>query len=403
VRNVYFVAPYPLDTTLRFVRAVRSLHDVRLIGVVVEPPQDPTLFDAVIRVRDPFDAAEIAGQIEQASRAIGPPHRVVGVLEDLQETLARVREHFGVPGPGLDVATRFRDKAHMKDVLRAHGVPVADHALLRSEEDAWAFVRKVGFPLVLKPPAGAGCRATYRVGDADQLRAALAESRPAPERVVLAEEFVSGEEHSFETITIAGRPVFSSISRYYPGPLEVVRNPWIQWVVLMPRDVSGPEYDEVRRVGARAIEALGLDTGMTHMEWFRLSNGRVAVGEIAARPPGAQIVTLTGHAHGADMYRAWARATVDGAFDGPFERKYAVGAAFLRGQGEGRVVAIDGLDEAQRAVGELVVEAKLPTRGQWRSSSYEGDGYAIVRHPDTEVVVRALRYILETVKVRYER
>ena len=46
-----------------------------------------------------------------------------------------------------------------------------------------------------------------------------------------------------------------------------------------------------------------------------------------------------------------------------------------------------------------MTDAKLPERGQAASSSYEGDGYIIVRHPDTEVVAEALRYIVSVVRV----
>jgi hypothetical protein len=119
------------------------------------------------------------------------------------------------------------------------------------------------------------------------------------------------------------------------------------------------------------------------------------------RPPGAQFVTLMSYAHDADMYRAWARAAVDEAFDGPYERKYAVAIAYLRGPGEGRVAAVDGVDEAQKRVGELVVEAKLPTVGAPKSSSYEGDGYAIVRSRSDDELLAAVKTIIETIQVRY--
>jgi hypothetical protein len=107
------------------------------------------------------------------------------------------------------------------------------------------------------------------------------------------------------------------------------------------------------------------------------------------------------YAHDVDMYRAWARAAVDDAFDGPFPRKYAVGIAYLRGQGEGRVAAVEGLDQAQAKVGSLVVETKLPRVGAPKNDSYEGDGFAIVRHPDDDTVVAAMKTIVETVRVRY--
>src|SRR5690606_19834161 len=130
-------------------------------------------------------------------------------------------------------------------------------------------------------------------------------------RVMLAEEFLHGSESTYETVTIGGVPVFESIGRYYPGPLDIVRNDWMQWVVVLPREISGPEFDDVRTAGRAAIKALGLGEGMTHMEWFRRPDGSMAIGEIAARPPGAQIVKLMSYAHDADLHRAWARAVVD--------------------------------------------------------------------------------------------
>jgi hypothetical protein len=180
-----------------------------------------------------------------------------------------------------------------------------------------------------------------------------------------------------------------------------METPWIQWVCVLPRDITGAEWSDAVDLGVRAVTALGLDTGFTHMEWFRRSDGTLAIGEIAARPPGANIVRMTGLAHDADMYRAWARAVVDDAFDGPFPRRYAVGCAYLRGVGRGRVLRVTGVDRAQELVGRHVVEARLPEPGAPRSDSYEGDGYVIVRDPDTEVVTAAMATIIETIQVQY--
>lgn len=402
MRNVFFVAPFPMDTTLRFARAIRGLDDVRLLGVFQEAPgPDDRFFDDVALVSDALDSRKIAEAVAGLSARHGRPHRITGVLEDLQVQLAEVREHFGVPGLGAEAAVRFRDKARMKDELRAHGLPCAKHRILHSGGEGWEFVGEVGYPIVLKPLAGAGCRSTWRVESPEDLHSALASARPSMDRPVLAEEFIRGEEYSFETLTLSGQPLFHSISRYYPTPLEVVRNPWMQWVCVLPRDIRTPFFDPVREIGVRAVRELGMASGITHMEWFRRPDGSIAIGEIAARPPGAQIVRLMSLAYDADMYRAWARAVVDEAYDGPWERKYSAGVAFLRGAGQGRVVAVDNVDEAQRAVGHLVVDAKLPTLGAPKRDSYEGDGYAIVRHPDTEVVKRALKTIIETIQVRY--
>jgi hypothetical protein len=107
---------------------------------------------------------------------------------------------------------------------------------------------------------------------------------------------------------------------------------------------------------------------------------------------------LLSYAHDIDFYKAWPRLVVFGEFDAP-PRHYAAGAAYIRGQGRGRVRAIHGLDEAQQRFGDIVVEAKLPREGQPPSDSYEGDGYVIIRHPETSVVEDALAEIVKLIRV----
>jgi biotin carboxylase len=297
-----------------------------------------------------------------------------------------------------EAARNFRDKSRMKNVLRGHGVPCARHGLAHTEEEAWGFLREVGFPVVLKPPAGAGAQGTFRVDDEGAFGEALRISAPTHDQPVLIEEFITGEEHSLETISVGGRAVWHSLTHYYPTPLEVIRNPWIQWCLLLPREIDGPQYDDIREAGARALEALGMDTGLSHMEWFRRADGSVAISEVGARPPGAQITTLVSRAHDIDFLGAWARVMVYGEFDPP-ERRYAAGAAFLRGQGSGRVVAIHGLEQAGREVGGLVTDVKLPEVGQTPTGSYEGEGYVLLRHPETAVVKDALLRLISTIRV----
>ncbi len=403
MRNVVFVAPFPLDTTMRFARAAAGLDDVRLLGIMQEAPQgdDRNLFVDIVLVKDGLESSQLIEAAQLLARRYGTIHRVLGILEAIQVQLGDVRKALGVVGTKPETADLFRDKARMKDELRKHGLPCARHRLLRSWADAEAFVAEVGLPIVLKPPAGMGCKATWRVRALAELGQALRASHASAKNPALAEELLTGREHSFETITINGKVRFESITDYTPTPLEVTETPWIQWVVVMPRDISGPAFKDARQLGTHAVAALGLDTGFTHMEWFRRDDGSLAIGEIAARPPGANIVRMNSFAHDVDMYRAWARAVVDDAFDGPFERKYAVGCAYLRGVGRGRVLRVLGVDHARGLVGKHVVEARLPQPGAPRSDSYEGDGYVIVRDPDTEVVKAAMKTIIETIQIHY--
>ena len=402
-RNVVFCAPFPIETTMRFVRAAARLDDVRLLGIVTEPPQgeDARLFDDIVRVTDPLAVQDILDGVQVLSGRHGKPHRIIGILEPLMVQMAQARERFGIPGTRPRTAELFRDKSSMKNALRAAGLPVARHALVESAQDARRFAAEVGFPMVLKPPAGMGAKATFRVSDEDALLRAVAGMRVSAESPVLAEEFLRGREFSFETITIEGQPRVWSISHYLPTCLEVLENPWMQWCCLLPRELDEPFYEDARKMGFAAIRALGLDDGFTHMEWFQRPDGSLAIGEIAQRPPGANISRMTGIAHGIDPYRAWARAVVDGELDAPWPRKVAVGCAFLRGMGQGRIVSVTGVHEAHERVGRYIAEANLPTIGAMKSDTYEGDGYVIVEHESTDVVKLALKTLIETIKVDY--
>ncbi len=398
-----FVAPYLLDTTARFVQAAAALPGTRLALITCEPADrlPPGLNDRLAghwRIDDPLDPGQIAGAVRGLGRQLGQVQRLLAVLEQLQVPLAQVREQLGIPGMDAATAANFRDKARMKTVLRAAGVPCARHKLAVSAADALEFAERVGFPLVVKPPAGAGAKSTFRLDDRGDLTAWLDTIPPGPDRPAMIEEFLTGDEGSYDSVMTGGRVVWDSVSDYLPTPLEVLRHPWMQWVVRLPRDIGGPEYAGIRQVAPAALKALGLTTGLTHMEWFRRPDGTVAVSEVAARPPGAQITSMLCYAHDFDLYTAWARLMVHGDFEPP-ERKWSAGTVYLRGQGAGQVKATRGLDALPPEVTSLVVDSRLPRPGQPSSGSYEGDGYITVRHPATEVVTAALKILVSTIRV----
>jgi len=398
-----FVAPYLLDTTTRFVDAAATLPDTKL-ALITHEPEDrlPAELRRRLaghwRVDDALDPGQIAGAVRGLEQYLGPVQRLLAVLEQLQVPLAQVREYLGIPGMDPGTARNFRDKAQMKTVLEAAGVPCARHRLAEGAQAATSFAAEVGFPLVVKPPAGAGAKSTFRLDGPADLAAWLDTIPPTQDRPAMIEEFLTGEEGSYDSVMVDGQILWASISSYLPTPLEVLRNPWMQWVVLLPRDIGGPEYDGIKHVAPAALRALGLRTGLTHMEWFRRPDGTVAVSEVGARPPGAQITSMLCYVHDFDLYRDWGRLMIDGSFDPP-ERKWAAGTVYLRGQGAGHVTAVHGLDALPPEVSALIVDARLPRPGQPSSGSYEGDGYITVRHPDTGAVTAALRHVLATVRV----
>ncbi|SRR5581483_722465 len=394
-RVIIFAAPVISENASRMIAAIARLENVHL-GVVTQDSAEKlrTPVAQHWRVNDILDPEQLAWGVDGVAQRIGRPDVLFGAYEQLQVPLAIVRERFGIDGMNAETAKNFRDKARMKDVFVANGVPCARHARADSADEARAFAKTNGYPLVYKPLEGAGAKSTFRIDNEAQLGDALRISAPP----VLLEEHIVGEEHSFEGVCIDGRLVWHSLTHYRPTPLEVLQNDWIQWCITLPREIDEPRYDDIRAAGARALEVLGMRTGLCHLEWFRRLDGSIAISEVAARPPGAQIMDLVSYAHEIDFSDAWVRLMIHGIFEIP-SRKWAAGVAFLRGQGKGRVRAIRRIEEAAREVGSLVVEAKLPTIGQVPSGSYEGEGFIIVRHAETHVVEAALEKIITMVRV----
>ena len=402
--NVVFVAPFFQETTIRLLSAVAGLPAVRL-GLVSQDAASklPESVRARLAVHERITrglAVEDigAGVRALASRMGGRVHRLLGALEELQVPLGEIRDEMGIEGMGAEAAANFRDKARMKSVLQGAGLPCARHRLTATPGAARDFAASIGFPLVAKPPAGSGARSTFRVEAEDQLDSLLASMPPSSERPVFLEEYVTGDEYSFDSVSLGGKVIWSSISHYAPTPLEVLREPWIQWCVMIPREVDRPDYSAIKDAAPRALATLGLRNGLSHMEWFRRADGTVAISEVGARPPGAQFTKLISYAHDFDLYAAWARLMVFDEFQ-PRSRPFAAGAAYLRGQGSGTVQAVDGVGDTFRDLGEMVVEHKIPRLGQPPTGSYEGEGYVIVRHPSTAAVEEALQRIVGRVRV----
>lgn len=410
--HVVFAIPFVMENTLQFARAASTLPDVKLSVVSQDAPHKlPADFRESLvgfeQVADGMSAEHIAAGVTKLQQKVGKVDRLLGILEQLQEPLASVRERLNIRGMDAKTSSKFRDKALMKEVFGQAGIPCAGHRLCASLQDATQFANQVGYPVVGKPPAGAGSKATARCNDEAELREFLMSVRPGPGREVLLEEFVQGREFSFDSITLNGSHVFHNICCYYPTPLEVMDNPWIQWCVVLPRELDQPQFREIHRVGPKALDALGMWTGMSHMEWFRRNDGSIAISEVAARPPGAQFVALMGHVLDVDMHRVFAELMVFERLP-LLERRYAVGAAYLRGQAKTKprpgdkplvIQAVHGLDEVQREFGEHVVDGKMPIVGAPQAQTYEGDGFLIVRHTDSDVARKIVQQIVSRVRV----
>lgn len=309
--------------------------------------------------------------------------RVLANWEIMVLTAARLRERFGVPGMTVDTVQGFRDKQLMKERVAAAGLRVPRSLRVRTVAETRAAAEQIGFPLIVKPIAGAGSADTYRVDGAAALEAVLARMQHVVE--ASCEEFVDGDEYTFDTVCIGGVPAFANVAQYLPRPLDARSHEWISPVIITVRDLAQPRLAGGLALGRAVLGALAMGDGFTHMEWFRKPDGEVVFGEIGCRPGGAHLVDQMNYTCDIDLFREWARAVCWGRFEAPTARTYNAAIVFKRARGHGRITRIDGLDEFLRRHGEHVVEQRLLPVGSHRrdwKKTLVSDGYLLLRHPD---------------------
>ncbi|MCH9687184.1 MAG: ATP-grasp domain-containing protein [Deltaproteobacteria bacterium] len=309
--------------------------------------------------------------------------RVETLWEPLVMLAASLREGLGIPGMHRDVTLGFRDKPVMKARAVAGGVRVPRFARAASVSGVLEAAQTIGYPVVIKPVSGAGSADTWRVDDEAEAQARLETMGHVPE--VSIEEFIEGDEFTYDGVAIEGEPVFESITQYHPPPLQARSQEWVSPAQITLRDPYIPATQPGIELGRQVLSALGMGTGFFHMEWFRTRSGEAVFGEIGSRNGGAKLMDAINFANDIDIYREWARAVCWHAFEATPRRQHHVVTVFKRAQGRGRITGVQGLEAVRQRAGDgLVLVDLLPVghpRRNWKHTLMS-DGYVTMRSVD---------------------
>ena len=312
--------------------------------------------------------------------------RVVCLWEPVMILAGRLREAMGIRGLSVEQSIPFRDKARMKEVLTRAGLRTPHNYRCQDTNVVWKAAEAIGYPLIIKPIAGAGSADTYRCNDKSELEKAIQLTTRVEELSV--EEYIEGEELTFDTVCSGGRILFENVSWYRPKPLVIRLNPWISPQSIALRDLDVPDVRKGRELGHRVIQALGFQEGMTHMEWFLTPKGEAVFGEIGGRAPGGRIVHAMNYSCDADLFSGTAEAVCHGRISQDLRKRYNCAIVFKRAIGSGRIVRrYEGLQSLLTHYGEHIPVVDLTPIGQPKRDPKKvvvGDGWIVVRHPDLE-------------------
>jgi hypothetical protein len=402
--NVIFIEPAFPDNQREFPRALRAA-GANVIGIGERPVE---YLDDELRswLGDYVQIGSVVNEDEllRTVRAVQDKlwvDRLEATIEAHIMAAARVREATGIPGTSTRTAYLCRDKPAMKEVLRQAGIPCAQSTRAESAQDARDFAASVGYPLIIKPPDGAGAAGTYRVDSDAELEGVIQESGLANGVPVAVEEFIEGHEGYIDTITVNGEVRHEFITHYYPNVLEAMRERWISPQMVTTNRIDAPGYSEVRAMTREVIRVLDIGTSATHMEWFFGPKG-LKFSEIGCRPPGVGQWDVYNAANEFDIYYEWASAVTHGRVANQPSRRYAAGMIALRPDRDGTISGYSGLDAVGNRYGDCIVAAHLPNPGtptQSVDAGYMANAWMRVRHPDYDVLREILDDIGRTIQV----
>ncbi|HXW03892.1 MAG TPA: hypothetical protein VD833_01565 [Vicinamibacterales bacterium] len=250
--------------------------------------------------------------------------RIVALDDFDVELAAMLREYLRVPGMGVTVARRFRDKLVMRETARAAGIPCPEFVHLLNHRVVAGWTDRVPPPWVLKPRSQAAAIGIRKIASPDELWR-TAETLGDGQADYLLEQFLPGGVYHVDSLAFDGRVRFAVASRYRTPPMAVAHEGGIFVTMTLP--AGHPESEPLLPLNDRLLSAFGLERGASHTEFIRGHDGQWYFLETSSRVGGAYIVDVVEAATGVNLWREWARAEVTGtdAFALPRARERCAG------------------------------------------------------------------------------
>ena len=222
---------------------------------------------------------------------------------------AYLRTDFNITtGFRIEDIARIKYKSKMKEYYKKAGIVTARYHLVKDIKGCRSFLKKVGYPVVVKPDNGVGAAATYKLRTDEDLQAFM-ESKPEGVPYIM-EEFVNAQVNSYDAIIDAdGNPIFEAGNVTLNSVMDVVneKNDSIFYIV---KDLA----EDIRAAGRATVKSFGVKSRFVHLEFFRLLEDNEALGkkgdviglEVNMRPSGGITPDMINYARSTDVYKIWA-------------------------------------------------------------------------------------------------
>ena len=243
--------------------------------------------------------------------------RFESLNEHWLELEANIRTDFNIYGTKLDFVKNLKRKSRMRAFFRKSGVDTIAQRKCSDRAGAMTFIRRVGYPVVVKPDSGSGASNTFKISNAKELDQFF---RDKPEGVTFVmEQFIEGLVVTFDgLVNRDGEVVLAASHRYDQSVMEVVNKDRHMSYICFPR--INPAVEEA---GRKILKAFDVRERFFHIELFQTTtDGRIIALEVNMRPPGAWITDAMNYSYDTDVYAIWANMVVKDEAVSPCKGKY---------------------------------------------------------------------------------
>ena len=310
--NVIFISPNFPTNYWQFCRELQN-NGVNVLGIGDAPYDELT--DELRGSLSEYYKVDSLENYDEVYRAVAFfifKHGRIDWLESNNEYWlerdAKLRTDFHITsGFQTDDIPRIKYKSRMKEYYEKAGIPVARYHLVDDFKGCMAFIKEVGWPVVVKPDNGVGASDTHKLSSEDDLKKFLETKHPV---TYIMEEFIHAEVNSYDAIIDSqGNPIFET-GNVTPMSIMDIVNDEDNSIYYIVKDLPS----DTRKAGRATVKSFGVKSRFVHFEFFRLTEDQEGMGrkgdvvalEVNMRPCGGFSPDMMNFANSTNVYKIWA-------------------------------------------------------------------------------------------------
>lgn len=363
MRNLIFISPNFPTNYWKFCRELKN-NGVRVLGIGDSPYE--ALSGELQSSLDEYYKVYSLEDYDQVYRAVAFFISKYGRIDWIEsnneywlERDAMLRTDYRIEsGWQVSDLARIKFKSGMKEYYRRAGIPTARYHIVDDYESCLAFIREVGWPVIVKPDNGVGAISTYKLENEQELWAFLNERDQAVRFIM--EEFVTAEVNSYDAIIDShGNPLFETGNVTPYSIMDIVNNNDNSLYYIV-KDLA----EDVRAAGRAAVKSFGVKSRFVHFEFFRLTKdqpmgkkGDVVALEVNMRPCGGFSPDMMNYANSTDVYKIWADMI---AFDRSTKPQGEHFFCAFAGRRDGKPFRLSHEEFAAKYAGQIRMMERIP-------------------------------------------